>query len=90
MDVDIAAYCARIGVSGPLPPTAATLRRLHHAHMLAVPFENLDIHWGRPIVLEEARLFEKLVTQGRGRILLRAEWPVCHGAAQSRLLSRPA
>ena len=66
MDVDIAAYCARIGVSGPLPPTAATLRRLHHAHMLAVPFENLDIHWGRPIVLEEARLFEKLVTQGRG------------------------
>ena len=34
--------------------------------MLAVPFENLDIHWGRPIVLEEARLFEKLVTQGRG------------------------
>ncbi|MCY3555348.1 MAG: arylamine N-acetyltransferase [Gemmatimonadetes bacterium] len=66
MDVDIAAYCARIGVSGPLPPTAATLRRLHHAHMLAVPFENLDIHWGRPIVLEEARLFEKLVTRSRG------------------------
>ena len=66
MDVDIAAYGARIGVSGPLPPTAATLRRLHHAHMLAVPFENLDIHWGRPIVLEEARLFEKLVTKGRG------------------------
>ena len=63
MDVDIAAYCARIGVSGALPPTAATLRRLHRAHMLAVPFENLDIHWGRPIVLEEARLFEKLVTQ---------------------------
>ena len=66
MDVDIAAYCARIGVGGPLPPTSSTLRRLHHAHMLAVPFENLDIHWGRPIVLEEARLFEKLVTRGRG------------------------
>ena len=66
MDMDIAAYCARVGVSGPLPPTAATLRRLHHAHMLAVPFENLDIHWGRPIVLEEARLFEKLVTRRRG------------------------
>lgn len=66
MDMDIAAYCARVDVSGPLPPTAATLRRLHHAHMLAVPFENLDIHWGRPIVLEEARLFEKLVTRRRG------------------------
>lgn len=66
MDIDIAAYSARIGVSGPLTPTAATLRRLHHAHMLSVPFENLDIHWGRPIVLEEARLFEKLVTRRRG------------------------
>ena len=66
LDIDIAAYSARIGVNGPLPPTAATLRRLHLAHMLAVPFENLDIHWGRPIALEEARLFEKLVTQGRG------------------------
>ena len=66
MDVDIAAYSARIGVNGPLPPTATTLRRLHHAHMLAVPFENLDIHWGRPIVLEEGRLFEKLVTRHRG------------------------
>ena len=66
MDVDIAAYSTRIGVSGLLPPTAVTLRRLHHAHMRAVPFENLDIHWGRPIVLEEARFFEKLVTQYRG------------------------
>lgn len=64
--IDIEAYRARLGVSGPLPATAATLRLLHHAHMLAVPFENLDIHWGRPIVLEEARLFEKLVTQRRG------------------------
>lgn len=66
MKIDIAAYCARVGVNGPLAPTVATLRRLHHAHMLAVPFENLDIHWGRPIVLDEARLFEKLVVQRRG------------------------
>jgi len=66
LDIDIAAYSARIGVDGPLPPSAETLRRLHYAHMLAVPFENLDIHWGRPIVLEEGRLFEKLVPRRRG------------------------
>lgn len=65
-NIDIAAYCARIGVSGPLPPTPATLKRLHHAHLLAIPFENLDIHWGRPIVLDETRLFDKIVTQRRG------------------------
>lgn len=66
MGIDVAAYSARINVSGPLPATLTTLRRLHHAHLLAVPFENLDIHWGRPIVLEEARLFEKIVTGRRG------------------------
>lgn len=66
MGIDVAAYSARINVSGPLPATLTTLRRLHHAHLLAVPFENLDIHRGRPIVLEEERLFEKIVTRRRG------------------------
>ena len=64
--IDVQAYCARINVSGPLPATAATLRRLHRAHLLAVPFENLDIHWRRPIVLDEMRLFDKIVTRRRG------------------------
>ncbi len=66
MAIDIAAYCERIGLSGPLPVNAATLRRLHLAHLLAVPFENLDIHLQRPIVLDEMRHFEKIVTQRRG------------------------
>lgn len=64
--MDPAAYLARIGVSGPLEPTAATLRRLHRAHLLAVPFENLDIHAGEPIVLDEAALFAKIVERRRG------------------------
>lgn len=64
MHVD--AYLQRIGYGGPRTPTAATLRNLHRAHMLSVPFENLDIGLGRPIVLEEHKLFEKIVTQRRG------------------------
>lgn len=43
-----------------------TLRALHRAHLLTVPFENLDIHRNKPIVLEEAALFEKIVVKGRG------------------------
>lgn len=66
MGIDIAAYCARIGLTGPLPLQAGTLRRLQRAHLLAVPFENLDIHSGRPIVLDERRFFEKIVTHRRG------------------------
>lgn len=64
--VDIDAYCQRIGYDGPLDVTAATLRRLHRAHLLAVPFENLDIHLKRPIILEEERLIQKIVGQRRG------------------------
>jgi N-hydroxyarylamine O-acetyltransferase len=62
----VAEYLQRIGYSGLLDPSAETLRALHRAHMLAVPFENLDIHLGRPIVLELPRLYAKIVNQRRG------------------------
>ena len=48
MDVD--AYLARLGN----PDTG--LAELHRAHLMAVPFENLDIHAGRPIELDETRI----------------------------------
>jgi N-hydroxyarylamine O-acetyltransferase len=64
--IDVDAYLNRIGYSGSRTPDAATLRALHLAHMLTVPFENLDIHLGRQILLDEAKFFEKIVTRGRG------------------------
>ncbi len=64
--IDVDAYLARIAYVGPRAPTVETLRGLHLAHMRAAPFENLDIHLGRPIVLDEGRLFEKVVRAGRG------------------------
>ena len=36
------------------------------AHLLAVPFENLSIHAGEPIVLDDESLFEKIVVRRRG------------------------
>jgi N-hydroxyarylamine O-acetyltransferase len=59
-------YLERIGYSGSLDPSSDTLRALHEHHMLAVPFENLDIHLGRPITCEVGRFFEKIVTRRRG------------------------
>lgn len=64
--IDRAAYLARIGVQDEVAPTLATLHLLQLAHLRTVPFENLDIHLGRPIVLDEARLFDKIVTRRRG------------------------
>jgi N-hydroxyarylamine O-acetyltransferase len=64
--VNPAAYLERMEYHGPVTPTAETLRRLHVAHMMAVPFENLSIHAGEPIVLEDEALFEKIVNRRRG------------------------
>ncbi|MFN2463076.1 MAG: arylamine N-acetyltransferase [Candidatus Dormibacteria bacterium] len=50
----------------PLAPTAATLARLHRAHATHIPFENLDIHLGRPIRLDLAAIEAKLVRRRRG------------------------
>jgi N-hydroxyarylamine O-acetyltransferase len=62
----VAEYLDRVGYDGPTDATEETLRRLHHAHLLAVPFENLDIHVGRPIVLDLDAIFEKVVRRRRG------------------------
>ena len=59
-------HLARIGYTGSREPTAETLRQLHRAHLYAVPFENLDIPLGQPIVLSLPLLYEKIVRQGRG------------------------
>lgn len=60
------AYLDRIGYTGSREPTAETLKQLHRAHMLTVPFENLDIHLGRPIGLSLPAFYDKIVRHRRG------------------------
>lgn len=64
--MNTAAYLKRIRFSGPLSPDVQTLCGLQYAHMLQVPFENLDIGLKRPIRLNEQALWDKIVLQGRG------------------------
>ena len=59
-------YLGRVGLSAPGPPDLETLRRLHAAHVAAIPFENLDILLGRGISLDLDRLHDKLLVQKRG------------------------
>jgi N-hydroxyarylamine O-acetyltransferase len=52
--------------NGALRPDVTTLKMLQRKHLLNVPFENLDIHWKRPIVLDEKKFYEKIVSGRRG------------------------
>lgn len=62
----IDAYLDRIGYDGPREATADTLRALQERHLLSVPFENLDIHWKRPIVVDTRRFLDKIIRERRG------------------------
>jgi N-hydroxyarylamine O-acetyltransferase len=64
--MDVEGYLRRIRYDGPRDPTATTLRNLHRQHLYTVPFENLDIALGTPIVLDLELLFDKIVRRKRG------------------------
>lgn len=64
--MDVGRYRRRIGDDGPTAPSLETLTRLQRAHLRRVPFENLDIPLGQPIVLEPDALFAKIVERRRG------------------------
>lgn len=68
--MDIAAYLERIGYHGPVRVDLETLRGMHHAHFLNVPFENLDIARGVPIEVDGEVNYRKVVTSGRGGFCL--------------------
>jgi N-hydroxyarylamine O-acetyltransferase len=63
---DLNAYLERIGYQGSREPTLETLTAIHRAHLMTIPYENLDLQLGRSLPLGEVPAFEKIVGQGRG------------------------
>ena len=66
MSIDLDGYFERIGYQGPREPTLDVLNAISLAHTSTIPFENLDVLLERPIALDPASLFDKLVRQRRG------------------------
>jgi N-hydroxyarylamine O-acetyltransferase len=64
--IDLDAYFARIGYTGPRAPNLDVLNALSAAHVRSIPFENIDVVLGRPIELELPALEKKLVHDRRG------------------------
>ena len=60
-------YLRRIGIEkNDVAPTLENLKLLQRQHLLNVPFENLDIHWKRPINLDTKKFDEKIIGEKRG------------------------
>jgi N-hydroxyarylamine O-acetyltransferase len=62
MAFDLSSYLDRVGLrDGP-----TSLATVHRAHATTIVFENLDPSTGRPAVLDEHSLADKMVTRRRG------------------------
>lgn len=60
-------YLRRIGIDrADIRADAGNLKFLQRQHLLRVPFENLDIHWRRPVALDAERFYRKIVEENRG------------------------
>ena len=59
-------YIVRMGLDTAPPPTLEGLTAVHCAHLLSIPYENLDVQLGRPLTTAPAAAFDKLVTGRRG------------------------
>ncbi|MET0271901.1 MAG: arylamine N-acetyltransferase [Phenylobacterium sp.] len=64
--MDLQAYLDRIGFQGVARPNLATLTALHRAHLLSIPYENMDVQLGRPVTTSPDEAFDKIVTRRRG------------------------
>lgn len=65
--LDVGEYLSRLGLEPDhLEPSDEVLRILQRRHLMTVPFENLDIHWDRPIMLDVERFYRKIVIERRG------------------------
>lgn len=62
------AYFERLGLAMPDPliPDSALLQQIQYAHCTRIPYENLDIIRDIPLSLDYDKLFDKIVTRGRG------------------------
>jgi N-hydroxyarylamine O-acetyltransferase len=64
--VNLQAYLDRIGFEGEPRADRATLEAIHRRHLLAIPYENLDVQLGRTLTTSPRAAFDKLANRRRG------------------------
>lgn len=63
--IETEAYLERLGLDSELHDLNF-LKKIHKAHLLNIPFENLDIHYHKKIMLDIQRIFQKVIREKRG------------------------
>ena len=64
--LDLDGYLHRIGHSGPVEPSGATLNALYREHLSAIRFENLDVFLKNGVSVDLESIQDKIVYRGRG------------------------
>lgn len=59
-------YLKRLNYNGEINPDLKLFKTLHKSHLLNIPFENLDIHTDKKIILSESHLSDKILKRNRG------------------------
>lgn len=59
-------YLHRINYRQSPQNNLQTLNELHRKHVFAIPFEDLDIHLKKPLKIDVASLYEKIIVEKRG------------------------
>jgi N-hydroxyarylamine O-acetyltransferase len=89
--MDVQSYLSRLDIESPGEPDLDLLKRVHERHLMEIPFENLDIHRGVPIELDEEQILRKIVTNGRGGFCYELNtafaWLLRHLGFEVRVLS---
>ncbi|MFI5310374.1 MAG: arylamine N-acetyltransferase [Gemmatimonadales bacterium] len=65
-EAPVGRYLERIGIARPVRADLDSLTAIHRAHLLAIPYENLDVQLARPVGLDPEIIFEKIVARRRG------------------------
>ncbi|WP_425389649.1 arylamine N-acetyltransferase family protein [Ekhidna sp.] len=63
--IDTTEYLYRIGLVEK-EPSIGYLKELQKAHLLNIPFENLDIHYKNKIILDYQKVYDKVINWKRG------------------------
>ena len=64
--MNIQNYLERLKIEKVSQPDLDNLKKLHRNHLYNIPFENMDIHYNKKVILDFDLLEKKILTNNRG------------------------